>query len=368
MSTTRSDKGRRLRILHVIFLLGETNSQYNEHCLPVKDERDLSICTYFEPNLDVPEEIEVFAGDGTVRGFFRAIGSAVRASGYDVIHAHAPPTAVLLMLGLLRQPRRRELFRSLVYTVHDSFYDYKLRDKLFMLPIFATFRRTVFCGHAAQESYPALWQTLLRGRGRVVPNAADLERVERAVSGAGGSANGAFDIVSVGRLEEVKDPLALVAAFRQVDDGSARLHLIGAGTLESRLKDELRRSELDERVTLTGLIPRDEVFVRCAEADLFVSPSRGEGLPVAVMEAMASGCPVLLSDIAPHREIAAGVDFIPLVPIGDAALIAREIDRFKRMTPEQRREVGAKCRNLARDRFRLERMHAGYEAVYRELA
>jgi glycosyltransferase involved in cell wall biosynthesis len=172
----------------------------------------------------------------------------------------------------------------------------------------------------------------------------------------------------VGRLEQVKDPLALLAAFRQVDDGSIRLHLIGTGTMEPRLRHELLVSELDDRVELTGLIPRDEVFVRCAEADLFVSPSRGEGLPVAVMEAMASGCPVVLSDIPPHREIAAGVDFIPLVPVGDSRSLAREIARFKDMTSEQRRAVGVKCRNLAQDRFGLERMHAEYELVYRELA
>src|SRR4029453_289853 len=98
MKGTSPASTRRLRILHVIFLLGETNSQYNEHCLPVKGARDLSVCTYFEPKLQVPDEIEGFAGDGTLRGFFRAIGSAVRASRYDVIHAHAPPTAVLLML------------------------------------------------------------------------------------------------------------------------------------------------------------------------------------------------------------------------------------------------------------------------------
>jgi glycosyltransferase involved in cell wall biosynthesis len=351
----------------VIFLLGETNSQYNEHCLPAKDVRALSICTYFEPKLQVPDEIRVFAGDGTLRGFLRAIGDAARARPYDVIHAHAPPTAILLMLGMAVQPRRGELFRSLVYTVHDSFYDYKLRDKLLMLPIFSAFRRTVFCGRAAEESYPALWRAVLKGRGRVVPNSADLERVDRAVSGTAAH-NGTFDIVSVGRLEPVKDPLALLAAFRLVDDDSARLQVIGAGTLEPRLRHELHEPEFENRVVLTGLIPRDEVFVRCAEADLFVSPSRGEGLPVAVMEAMASGCPVVLSDIPPHREIADGVDFVPLVPVGDPVALAGEINRFRGMTPEQRKAVGAQCRDLARERFGLERMHAGYEAVYRELA
>ena len=86
MKGTPPTNARRLRILHVIFLLGETNSQYNEHCLPVMDVRDLSICTYFEPKLQVPDEIEVFSGDGTLRGFIRAIGSAVRTSTYDVIH------------------------------------------------------------------------------------------------------------------------------------------------------------------------------------------------------------------------------------------------------------------------------------------
>ena len=71
----RRDTGRRLKVLHLILMLGETNGQYNEHCLPLIGERDLSIGTYFVPRLTPPSEITMFAGDGTLRGFFRSLFS-----------------------------------------------------------------------------------------------------------------------------------------------------------------------------------------------------------------------------------------------------------------------------------------------------
>jgi glycosyltransferase involved in cell wall biosynthesis len=360
---------RPLRILHVIIMLGETNSQYNEHCLPLLGVRDLSIGTYFPPRLTAPEPIAVFPGDGTLRGFFRAFRRAITAKSYDVVHVHAPQTAALVLVALAGRPRRlRTVRRSLVYTVHDSFYDYKRRDQLLMLPAFVVFRRIVFCGNAAFQSYPALWKRLAAGRARVVPNSADLERVERAIAGverpAGGSS---FHVVSVGRLEKVKDPATVVEAFRRIGAEGTRLSLVGAGPLESELAASIREPGMDGRVELTGLIPRDEVFVRFAQADLFISSSRGEGLPVAVIEAMAAGCPAVLSDIAPHRELVGDADFVPLVRPGDVDGFAREIERFREMSPDVRAGIGRRCRDLVRERFALSRMHAGYEQVYREL-
>src|SRR5437867_4300980 len=95
------EPGRKLRVLHLILMLGETNGQYNEHCLPMIGERDLSICTYFVPRLTPPPEIALFPGDGTVRGFFRALRSAMDAGPYDIIHAHAPATGTFLALAVL---------------------------------------------------------------------------------------------------------------------------------------------------------------------------------------------------------------------------------------------------------------------------
>ncbi|MGH3135635.1 MAG: glycosyltransferase family 4 protein [Gaiellaceae bacterium] len=358
---------RRLRILHLIIVLGETNGQYNEHCLPLMDDRDLSICTYFRPQLECPEQITVFAGDDTLRGFFRALGAALDGKHYDVIHAHAPHTGALLTAGLAFHPRRWKLFRKLVYTVQDSYYDYKPRNKALMLPAIATFRRVVFCGHAAYDSYPRLWKRLVGKRARVVQNAADLDRVERAANAAGPHDAATFDVVSIGRLEKVKDPMTVLSAFHRAGDDQSTLTFVGAGSLEERLAKEIESSRLGDRVALAGLVPRDDVFTRCARADLFVSASLGEGLPVAVIEAMAAGCPVVLSDIPHHREVADGADFVPFVRTGDIDGFAREIERFRSMSPEARQTIGAEGKKLVSGRFGLPTMHAGYEKVYREI-
>lgn len=119
---------------------------------------------------------------------------------------------------------------------------------------------------------------------------------------------------------------------------------------------------------MTGQIERDEVFRRYADSDVYLSTSHGEGLPVAAMEAMACGLPVILSDIAPHREFLNNdVEFIPLVPVGDVAGFAREIGRFEAMSESERATVGRQCRRLVETRFSLARMNSGYEAIYRAL-
>ncbi len=361
----------KMRVLHLIIMLGETNGQYNEHCLPLMHERDISIVTYFVPNLTPPPEITVFAGDGSLRGFFRALKNALQATTYDVVHAHAPQTGMLLVLGAFAWRRFSRLRPSLVYTAQDSFHNYSPRNRALMVLCLATFTRIVFCSRSAFESLPRAIKGLVRGRYRVVQNGADLDRVDRAVAGRAGERNGhGFTVISVGRLERVKDPLAALEAFRRSlgEDPASRVVFVGAGELAPAITTRARELGLDERIILTGLIPRDDVFVLCADADVFVSTSHGEGLPVAVLEAMAAGCPVILSDIPPHRELAEGADFIPFVEPGDVDGFAAEIRRYHEMTAEERKGIGRMCRDHMAARFTLPIMRAGTEAVYREVA
>jgi glycosyltransferase involved in cell wall biosynthesis len=255
----------------------------------------------------------------------------------------------------------------MVLTVHDSFYDFKPRNKLMTLAGLALFPRVVFCSHAAMSSLPSAARLIAATRARVVQNGADLARVTRTAAEVDVPDDDTFRVVSVGRLEPVKDPLTLVAAFDAGSDAGCELELIGAGSLEEQVHGEIARRRLGTRAHGIGLVPRDDVFRSYARSDLFVSVSHGEGLPIAVMEAMAAGLPVVLSDIPPHREVVDGLAHVPLVRPGDVDGFAWEIERFRRMPAEQRRRIGQECRDRVFERFTLERMHVGYDGVYREL-
>jgi glycosyltransferase involved in cell wall biosynthesis len=352
---------RPLRILHLIVTLGHANAEFNEHCLPLRHERDITICSFHPRSVDVPPEISVFEGDGTVRGFIRTMRRALEDGPYDIVHAHAPGTAAVLVSTSFLS---RRSMSNAVLTVHNSRESFPLKNQALLVLLFAAFPTVVFCSHAAFSSFPAALRSLARTV-EVVPNGVDIARVARSLDGANTPPSDGFRVVAVGRLIPRKDPFTLLAAFRTACDATDVLVFIGDGNQRSDVIDRAARAGVGDHVIVTGLVEREEVYRQAARANVFVSTSRGEGLPVAVLEAMACGLPVVLSDIPSHREIAASVDFVPLVQPGDARAFSVEIDRFKRMPTHERAAIGARCRDLVVRRFSLEAMHRSYEQIYR---
>jgi glycosyltransferase involved in cell wall biosynthesis len=348
-------------ILHIIIRILPTTGPYNEHCLPVAQERDIAICTFRE-GIIPPREITLFQGDGTLRGFWRAFGDSLRGGKYDVIHTQAPQTGVLLIaVSLLK----RRSMANAVYTAQNSYANYPLRNRLLHFPVFMFFPTIVLCSHSVFDSLPASLRWLGRGKMSIVPNSVDTDRVNRVIGeGQSRRTNGKFTVISVGRLIDIKNPLTLLAAFAKDRDPDTRLIFVGDGDSRRELVEEVDRWRLTEHVTFTGLLEREDVYRKIAEADVYVSTSRGEGLPVAVLEAMACGTPVILSDIPPHREIATDASFIPLISPDDIEGFANEIQRVSRMPHTERAELGRRCKQLVENRFSVRSMHRSYEEIY----
>jgi glycosyltransferase involved in cell wall biosynthesis/capsular polysaccharide biosynthesis protein len=361
-----SDRTTKPSILHVIVRAGATNSQYNEHCLPVLHERRITVASIFPADVKPPPQLRMVEGDGTARGGLRAIRTALELSTYDAVHVHAPASGMLTLLAYLRSRRSR---RNLVFTVHNSWRNFRRRNRMFLYVILFCFPTVVMCGAAAYESLPRLLRWLAGPRVSVIPNGVDVDRVDRATREADPSIreDARFRVVSVNRLIPLKDPWTVLEAFERMRDPTAELDFVGDGPLREGLETGSRLSRARGRVRITGVVPRDDVYRLLSTANVFVSASGGEGLPVAVLEAMACGCPVILSDIPPHREIARVAPGVRLVKRGDVEGFAQALHQLRQLQPAERRELGRQQRECVAALFSVRGMNDAYRELYMQL-
>lgn len=110
-------------------------------------------------------------------------------------------------------------------------------------------------------------------------------------------------ILTVGRLVPQKDHACLLKAIVGLD---VELTIIGSGPLEPSLKALVSQLGLNERVRFIPAVPHSEIQRYYAEADLFAIATRYEGFCIPVLEAMASGLPVVASAIPPIEEVLGG--------------------------------------------------------------
>lgn len=354
-----------MRILFVLLEVSETNSPYSELAMGFKDRNEVGLCTFFQPWMSIHPEIELFSGDGTFRGFFRALDAALAATDWDIVHIHTPHVGFLF---LLKATLRRDLRSAMVVTIHNGFQNHKFRNKLLLVPNMAFAARVVCCGRTAAESFPLPFRWLAGRRYTYVSNGVNGGRIERARREFAPRRDRArFELVSASRFVPIKNLPTALEAFHLASIDGGHLSFIGDGPLMDRLQTFVREHDLEDGVSFTGLITRDAVFHQLLEADLFLSASFGEGLPVAALEAMACGCPVVLSDIEPHREITDGLHFVRLIEPNDVEGFAEEIRRYRMMTSAERDEIGEACRRHVEERFSLQSMLRGYASVYEDV-
>ena len=108
-------------------------------------------------------------------------------------------------------------------------------------------------------------------------------------------------LLSVGELSSRKNHIIPIRALAKIKNKKIKYLIAGVGSLEEYLKEEIKKLGLEDRVKLLGY--RNDIYELCKIADLFIFPSKQEGLPVALMEALACGLPILCSDIRGNRDL-----------------------------------------------------------------
>jgi glycosyltransferase involved in cell wall biosynthesis len=167
----------------------------------------------------------------------------------------------------------------------------------------------------------------------------------------------------LGRLSEQKDPLTFVRAMKQVAP-SVHALMAGDGPLVDEIQSAANVPGNYPRVRMLGWMPDPSPLL--AASDVFVSSSRWEGLPLAVLEAAHAGVALVLTDVPGNRDLSAmGVPAI-LVPPEDPRALAAAVETLAK-DPDRRREMGLRASEVVRERFTPEALAEDVLAVYRGL-
>lgn len=182
-----------------------------------------------------------------------------------------------------------------------------------------------------------------------------------------GVPSGAFLYLTVGRMDAAKAHAVALEAFEAVSAGQPDAHfvLIGRGSLHETLQARAAAAGLAGRVHFIASVA--SIGPWFAAADAFLFPSLLEGLPVAVLEAMTAGVPVILSDIDPHVELIEDGRTGLIVPRGEAAPLAEAMRRLHG-DPALRRSLAGAARADAVARFSVAAVAPQWERLYERLA
>jgi glycosyltransferase involved in cell wall biosynthesis len=207
----------------------------------------------------------------------------------------------------------------------------------------------------------------------VIPNGIDTAAADRALAAAGEAARAGLGlshadlvVASIGRLHRQKGFDVLLEAFRPLALAHPRGRLIiaGEGPERAALEEKAAALGIAGRVLFTGAV--SSPWNVLAAADIFVLPSRYEGMPNALLEAMAAALPVVATGVGAVPEMIEDGRQGFVVPPQDPQAIAAALDRLS-WSPDLRKEMGRRGRETAKGSFSpaaaMDRLVALYESL-----
>ncbi len=289
-----------------------------------------------------------------------ALSAQLRTLEYDVVHVHLFPAQLWAAMAA----RLTGSAARLITTEHSTAN--RRRSKLFFALdrfMYTPYQRIACISDAARTN---LVQWLPEASNKVVevPNGIDVDEFAAASALDKKTAFSIADenhpvVISVGRLEEVKNHETLMRAISAIPN--VHLAIVGTGPLEGRLRQLADTLGVAERVQFLGR--RLDVSRLLKTADIYAQPSRWEGFGIAALEAMASGLPVVVSNVPGLAEVVAdaGLQFSP----GDHEQLATCL----KMLLENfglRQRLSRAARERAKE-FSIAKTRDCYEGLYREL-
>lgn len=301
---------------------------------------------------------------GAIGIFPKSVLFAYEMLKLDITHVHAhfathPTVAALIIHRLISIPFSFTAHGSDLH-VDRTMLDKKIQAVKFAVTI-STYNKELMIKECGEEA---------RNKIHVIHCGVDLN-VHKFLTAKNN--NRVFQIVCVASFEEVKGHKYLIDACKRLADGGYQFdcHFIGIGPLQEEIEDLAAQTGIRNRFHFHGGQKRQEVAEFFANADVKVLASvrtkngKREGIPVVLMEAMASGLPVVASNLSGIPELVEdGIAGI-LVPPGDSQAFAEALQKLIE-NPDLRAKLGSNGRKKVMNEFNLQKSVAELRSLFLE--
>jgi len=305
-------------------------------------------------------------GKGGLRTAARKIREYVSANGVTVIHSHTPRTLMVAVavLGTGNRPvhittkhilnapgdRRWGLFYSILDRVLLYFPDH-------LIAVSGKVYREIMACPAIDATRVSIIRNAVDHNSFNAPGQREACRAEFCLT------TDMVVIGSSGRLEKVKRYDLMLQAFAAVNAGfpGTRLMIIGDGSLKSDLEKLAGELGVADAVIWTGF--RRDIPRLLAAMDIYLQSSDNEGLSLSILEAMAAGKPVVITDVGGARELVQDGRTGVLIPNGSAPAITAALTELLE-APEKRAGLALAGREYITREFGVQQMMESYQRVY----
>ena len=356
-----------MKLLRLTPTLKPTTTAYNQFSLGFKDKITQTLVSLHKDEVPIDEKIDVLHANGSVFKLFQLIKRKVNQIEYDVVHIHNSITGIIFIIAIF--PFKFHLLKRTVFTLHNSWNVFKTRNQFLNIIVMLLSSKVCTCGKSSQESLPKLINYFFGRKTKSVINGFDNRRIDRVASNNvvrnHFDLNSKIKIVYVGALTDTKNQIALLKTLNYANI-EGEIIFLGDGINKQSLIDYSKKISSSIKIYFKGCVSRDETIEHMLEADVFISLSRGEGLPIAVLEAMYCGCFMILSKIPPHNEVSPPSERCMYVDSANDKEIINSLN-YVASNIEKLNEQRDLSKKHSLECFGLDNMLDGYMEVYKLL-
>jgi glycosyltransferase involved in cell wall biosynthesis len=274
----------------------------------------------------------------------------------DVVHVHH--TVIAVATSILRIFRRF----NLLITAHNSFDHLTPIQKVGYTFSYFMADQVICNSNKTCKSLPRL---IINSKKKIIYNGVNFDKIDKKFN-ITQNKNYLFTIGTACRMIPQKDLDTLIQGFayflNRIDSKEVQLRLIGEGFEKERLEQMVEKLGISDWVMFTGEVSRQEVYAEMQNFDVFVVSSRWEGFCNAMVEAAASGNPIVASNIEPLPEVI-GKDNALFFPVGDEKALGEHLTKLFNNS-ELRQNLANKGKAYVRSRYSLKKSAETYFETY----